>query len=201
MPMGLRVRTNVDDVLRQMDDWVDQAKTVAVPRALNRLAQQGQTAGFRKVAQIYDIGPRTMEKFAVLKFAVPGNPEATITVKGIGFPLIAFQARQTRAGVSVRVKGRRFVVPHAFIATMRSGHRGVFARGAYGGKSQRKIERTGEVFGRYVYGRKRLPINELYTLSPPDAVSNPDVVDEIDRRVAEQAAKVLEQEISFATRR
>lgn len=198
--MKLRARTNVNDVLRQMDTWVDQATTVAAPRAVNKLMQQAQTAGFRKVAEIYEIGPRTMEKFARVKFAVPGDLEAVLTVRGKGFPLYAFQPRQTRGGVSVRIKGRRFIGPHSFIARMRSGHVGVFARGAYGGKSGRKMVATGEKFGRFVYGRRRLPINELYSLSPPDAASNPDVTEAMQRRVDEQATKVFEQEIRFATR-
>lgn len=198
--MKLRMRTNADDVFRQLDVWVDQAQTIAMPRAANKLLAQAQTAGFRKVSQIYDIGPRTMERYAAVKFAIPGNVEATLTVKGKGFPIFAFQPRQTRGGVSVRVKGRRFVIPHTFLARMRSGHVGVFARGAYSGKWASRLEPSGKAFGRFLYGKKRLPINELFTLSPPDAASNPDVVDTMNDRVQEQAQKVIEQEIRFAIR-
>ena len=51
-------------------------------------------------------------------------------LSGKGIPLIGFGSpRQTRRGVSVTVrKGRREKIPHAFIQTMRSGHRGVFMR-------------------------------------------------------------------------
>lgn len=198
--MRLAVRSNIDQVFGELDRYVDQVETVAVPRALNKLGQQAQTAGFRKVSEIYGIGPRTMEKYATLKFATAQSLEVELTVRGKGFPIYTFSPRQTRGGVSVLIKGRRFIIPHTFIARMPSGHVGVFARGAYGGKSTKRIVLTGEEFGRFAFARRRLPINELYTMSPPDAASNPDVTDAMDERVQEQAAKVLQQEINFATR-
>jgi hypothetical protein len=46
-----------------------------------------------------------------------------------------------------------------------------------------------------------LPINELYTVAPPDAFSNPEAVDAMNDRVAEQEPKVIAQEIRFAAKR
>jgi hypothetical protein len=57
-------------------------------------------------------------------------------------PAIAFPTRQTKAGVSVEVnRGRRTLIKGGFLATMKSGHKGVFIRD----------------------GKKRLPISEEYT--------------------------------------
>jgi hypothetical protein len=198
--MGARVavRTNADEVFAEMDRFIDQARTVAIPRAMNKLIDQAQTAGLRKISDVYGIGPRTMEKYVTTRLATASALEASITAKGKGFPLSMFQPRQTRNGVSVRIKDRRVIVPHAFMATMPNGHVGVFARGAYGGKGV--LVFTGSTFGRFKFGRRRLPINELYTLSPPDALSNDDVTRAMQDRVDQQAAKVLAQELAFASR-
>jgi hypothetical protein len=194
----LAIRANPDQAFTALDQFAARVQAIAVPRALNKLADQAQTAGLRAVNSIYKIGPRTMEKYVATTYAFPNKLEATLTAKGAGFPLYVFDPRQTRTGVSVSLKGRRVIIPHAFIATMPNGHVGVFARGAYGGKSnKRQLKATGAGFGRFTFGRGRLPINELYTLSPPDAFGNSDVTKAMDDRVEEQAAKVLQQEIRF----
>lgn len=208
--MRLAVKTNLDEVFADLDRFVDRVETVAAARTLNKLSEQAQTAGFRKINDLYQIGPRTMDKYAAVKAADASNLQAEITVKGNGFPLYEFKPIATKQGVSVLVKGRRVLIPHAFIAKMRSNHTGVFARGAYGSKSGRKLKITG-TFGHFNFGRgervKRanrwgsteLPINEFFTFAPPDAFSNADVVAAMQDRVEEQAPKVLAQEIRFAT--
>jgi hypothetical protein len=50
-------------------------------------------------------------------------------VSGKEIPLAKYPARQTKRGVSVLVnKGKRKLVRHAFLATMKSGHTGVWFR-------------------------------------------------------------------------
>jgi hypothetical protein len=73
----------------------------------------------------------------------------SLAVSGEPVPLVAYPHRQTRKGVAVEVnKGRRSIVPGAFKATMRSGHKGVYKR----------------------RGRERLPISELLGSRPVDAL-------------------------------
>lgn len=68
---------------------------------------------------------------------------------GAQVPLVAYPARQTKKGVSVEVnRGKRTLVKGAFIATMKSGHKGVFQR----------------------RGKARLPIRELRGSRPVDAM-------------------------------
>lgn len=79
---------------------------------------------------------------------IPGL-EWAVNLSGAPVPLIAYPARQTRKGVSVEVnRGKRTLIPGAFIATMRSGHVGVFRR----------------------RGKSRLPIKELLGSRPVDAL-------------------------------
>ncbi len=75
--------------------------------------------------------------------------EWALNVSGDPVPLIAYPHRQTTKGVSVEVnRGKRTLVQGAFVATMRSGHEGVFRR----------------------RGKARLPIEELRGSRPVDAL-------------------------------
>lgn len=198
--MGLRlsIKTNQAQVLSDLDAFAVGVLNVAKPRALNKLAAQAETAGMRKVAEVYGIGPRTFEKYVQVKPASESDLEADLIVAGKGFPLELFEPRQTKQGVTASVKGHRFLIQHAFIARMASGHVGVFARGAYGGKG--KILATGEAFGRFQFGAKRLSINELFTFAAHDAWAAQEVIDAMDARVEEQQGAIIAHEIEFARR-
>ncbi len=75
--------------------------------------------------------------------------EWAIDVSGEPVPLVAYPHRQIRKGVSVEVnRGKRTLVKGSFVATMRSGHQGVFRR----------------------RGKARLPIKELRGSRPVDAL-------------------------------
>lgn len=205
--MKIIPRNNLDEVFRDLDTVVADMKSVAAVRTLNTLQEQAAVVGFRKIAEVYGVGPRTTEKYATVELASPDHPEATITVKGPGFPLIAFNARQTRAGVTAKIKGRLHLFRGAFIARMPNGHVGVFARGSYAGKGSTTLKPTGRI-GRFVLGRGRrvkrnnrwgsseLPVNELFTSSPGDTFANEDVVDAMQDRIEEQAPKVMAREIA-----
>jgi len=65
-------------------------------------------------------------------------------------PLADFGARQTSKGVSVLIykNGSRTLIQGAFLATMKSGHRGVFERtGEFGRRGNPKLEKIAERFG------------------------------------------------------
>ena len=207
--MRLTAKTDVTQPERDLDSFIDRVRRVAVPRALNELAPAAQTAGFRKINAIYQIGPSVMAGYATIKLADAGDFEASINVRGKGFPLSVFAPLQTKAGVTVRVKGKRVLIPGAFLATMANGHRGVFARGAYGGKGVRVP--SGKSFGRFRFGyskritkprtaRTELSINELYTFAPPDAFDNEQVVEAMNDRVAELAPAQLRRQIAAVRR-
>lgn len=84
-----------------------------------------------------------------------------LVAKAKPIPLIAFGARQTRTGVSVEVtKGKRSIIRHAFIATMASGHKGVFMRE---GPKRRMAQ------GRYA-GKMRQPIDERFSATVASAL-------------------------------
>lgn len=75
--------------------------------------------------------------------------KATLSVRGYRIPLIDFKARGPEpsrgrgAGVSYTLPGGRGRLPHAFIATMPSGHRGVFERTGRFGATKKRLGSAG----------------------------------------------------------
>lgn len=210
--MKLGIRTNVDQVLADIDAFEAKVRQVAVPRALNRLRDAARVAAARQIAEVYGLGVREIQasRYIRIELASPARPVASFSMGGPGFPLSLFRPLKVPGqGVSVLIKGRRVLIPHAFLATMRSGHLIVGARGAYGGKSGRALRRTG-AFGRFVFGRgdrlKRankwgvteLPINEFLGFSLGDALGNRLVEQATQQRVQELAADELRRQIRFA---
>jgi hypothetical protein len=69
-----------------------------------------------------------------------GDYEANVKSSRRPIPLIEFPVSQTAKGVSTHAWGKPQIIQHAFIATMKSGHRGVYRR----------------------VGKARLPIRQLW---------------------------------------
>ena len=195
MGVSLKFRDNLAKVERDLDALAARIP-VAFTRAANAMLGPVQTAGFQQIAITYQIPAATMKQFASQRIAAANDPIAGITVKGRGFPLSAFSPVQTAAGVSVLLKGRRVTIPHSFMVGKFGKH--VFARGSYRGKYGGKP--SGEVFGEFVFGESRLPISELWSLSPPDAFSNPATTAAMDAAVAERAPAALRRELSAIAR-
>ena len=112
---------------------------------------------------------------AVSKALVPAKPlgkaeegQWTLRVRGNPVPLIAYPNRQTKKGTSVEVnRGKRSLVAHAFVATMATGHKGIFLR----------------------RGEQRLPIVERFGSRPVDALLHKGEA----QAVAERGARSLSE--------
>jgi hypothetical protein len=209
--LKLKVRTNEAEIFADLDALAREVEQTVKPRAANKLRDQALTAGSRAIARIYGLPVRQVSgsRYVRLILATASNPQGGIIMGGPGFPLSLFSPRKEgKRGISVQVKGKRFLIPGAFLATMKSGHLIVGARGAYGGKSSRIIRRTGS-FGRFIFGRgervkrankwgsSELPVNEFLTFSLGDALANREVVQAMQDRIEEQAEKVIAQELRF----
>ena len=104
-----------------------------IPRAINKVGVSGRKLIVDKVAADIPIKKGVLKKKNVkLKRASYYKWRAEINISGKRIPLIELKAteRQKRGGIAytIRKGGGRRVHKQAFIATMRSGHRGVFAR-------------------------------------------------------------------------
>jgi hypothetical protein len=86
----------------------------------------------RAIAEDLGIKQGDVRKAILVRPAVSNSlvaqMSASLEARGARLPLIAFRARAGRGGVRARLPGGAGLYPHAFIATMPSGHVGVFQR-------------------------------------------------------------------------
>jgi hypothetical protein len=93
--------------------------------------------------------------------------EWALDVSGEAVPLVAYPHRQGKKGVTVEVnRGKRTLVKGSFVATLKSGHNGVFKRS----------------------GTARLPIKELRGSRPVDALLHKGEADAVAARGGESFA-------------
>lgn len=128
----------------------------AMVRAMNRSIASGRTAMVRAITADTGLKSRDVRDAIVMREATLNRPEAKLAASLERLPLSKFDAhgpepsRGQGRGVSYRLPTGRGRIDDAFIATMRSGHRGVFKRI---GPSVRKSPRG---------WTKNLPIEELH---------------------------------------
>lgn len=120
--------------------------TRAVVRALNRAIGSARTVETRSISGDTGLKQADVRDALTMTKASQDNLTATLSAGMKRMPLIEFKARgpvPSRGkgrGVSYQLQGGRGTIPNAFLATMASGHQGVFARS----------------------GKSRLPIKELF---------------------------------------
>lgn len=165
--LSVSIQANCKDLADDLRRLSDDVRQKVIGRALRKTASNAKTETSRAIRDEYKISSRVVGKSITVHTVYGQTPKAEITVKGRPLPMYAFKPKQTKVGVRVRIKGKFIVVPHAFIANMRSGHVGVFARGGYKG-----ITADAGSFGRFKFSKSRLPINELYTFSLPQGFNN-----------------------------
>ena len=133
--------------------------TSGIVRAINRSAVTALNAVVKNISSNYNITSGNLKKLIRITKADRFKLSAILRFRQKSLGLIMFGARRTEKGVSVKIKRsggrqiRRAPSGGSFIATMPSGHRGVFVRtgvksvmrsGRYKGKKREKI---GELFG------------------------------------------------------
>ena len=147
----------------------------AAATAQNRTATSTVAFFSRSVRQDVNVKAARLKKATRIHRARPSKPVAIIDITGAHITLADMGARQTRKGVSVRQlkAGGREVLKSAFIATMRSGHVGVFRR----------------------TGKAKLPIKELYGPSPINLWKHREIA--ISRHALSTLAKEMTRQIQY----
>lgn len=121
---------NVDAVLRNFRTRYPKA----IARSLNRSIVSARALMITRVSQDMGLKAADVRKEMIVREARPDKLNATLEIRGNRIPLIKFAAkgpepsRGRGRGVRAKLPGGAKRYPHAFIATMRSGHRGVFQR-------------------------------------------------------------------------
>ena len=168
----------------------------AVPKitrmAVNKTLTGVRTDATNEVAKVITPTKTKIRKTITTKKMWGKNDIAYVLCKGKRLGLIHFKARQTKKGVSVQVKKSepRSLIKHAFIMTMKSGHKGVFWREWEGTRKP--------VSARVQYGRLpkqyRLPMSERFSFAIPEVLGHPPTI----KKVLELAGPRLKKNVDDA---
>lgn len=195
MSQAFTIKIDQEDFRRlqsMLADITSMAPRVAM-RAINKTATGTKTDTSAAIRAEITAKKSAVDETIKVTKATESNPTAYIASTGKPLPLIDYGARQTNKGVSVQVRKDRTrkVIPQAFIATMKSGHKGVFWRKWHGNKAG-KMSKTEAAINRsgYIWSEKRkryiaisslpreyrLPMEERYGPRVPDIMSNAPVM-------------------------
>lgn len=132
--------------------------------AVNETARQVNSKAASLVAK--EAGFKVADVRKRLRMIKATRTTLTAIVRGSGraMPLSTFGARQVAKGVSANAWGHRKVYPGAFLATMKTGHRGVFKR----------------------LGDDRLPIKELFGPGVASTMGQPAIRAALEQLISER---------------
>jgi len=172
----------------------------ALNRAINKSLTGVRTDKTNEAAKVLNMKKTDIRNAIKIGRATWSKLTGVVSRTGRPVPLAKFkQTRQTKKGVSVLVKtgGQRTILKHAFIATMRSGHVGVYWR------EDREFVATGapaklpaRAYGALPEGY-RLPIKELYGPRVEDILAEAGVMARIIELANERMKKNLEYETNY----
>lgn len=100
----------------------------AVAMALADTQRNTKTKAASAIAKHMGAKSAGVKEAIDLPFVAVGQYQADIKASKRPIPLINFKVRQTAKGVSTTAWGKTTQIHGAFIATMKSGHRGVYRR-------------------------------------------------------------------------
>ena len=161
----------------------------AMVRALNRTAITVRAEASRRIRERYNLKSRVLKDQIRIRNATRAELRAVVQASGRPIPLVEFDARRGASGATVRVSRTRKTVSHAFIPTMKSGHRGVFLRVEKGSRQYRNT--------RVRKGGSDLPVAELFGPSLPQAFTSKQVMAAIVAAARQRFPKAFEQEARF----
>ena len=191
--MQVDVKDNIAAVLARIQRYKQEVVERAVVSALNRCVEMARTDASRELrSEGYNIKAGAIKAAASVRKAASGHLVATLSLSRKPIALIAFGAKQRKDGVSVKVHKAAKTIKGAFIATMPSGHTGVYVRKA-GGKYIYK-KRNGRTVS------EQLPIRELYGPSVGGMYGNARVQAAVQRSVAENFERRLTHELKRLSR-
>lgn len=177
--MQINVKADVQKVMAMLNDTQRNIVPKAASRAINKTLTTVTAEAARQIKQ--DIGSgisigfikSNLEK----KQANFNSLYASVTAKGKRLPVIEIDphAKQTAAGVSYKTRGETHEIPHAFLADMKSGHKGVFTR----------------------KDKSRLPISEKYGPSLPKVFTNNAIMTALVNVANQRWQTTFNQEINF----
>lgn len=190
----MNTSVDISGALRKLDMGRNGIRK-AISRALNKTATTGRAQASKAIRDAgYNMKARDIKAaITIPSRATTSALQFELRGRSKPIPMIQYGARETRGGgVSVNVKNGRKVLSHAFIATMPSGHRGVFERV---GKAHKRVPKNGRLVP------SGLPIVEKFGPSIKAAFGSDAVQTSVKRAIVERFPVVLEQELRYESLR
>ncbi len=183
----LTINADFPDIKRQLKGLQADIADKATKRALDRTVEQGKAEMTRRIREEFNLpATKVREKLFVKRAsfsrgrlgveAVLFSRDASGKRRAIN--LINFQARETKQGLSFKVK--------------RSGGRSLIKQGFIGNKGRTAFVRE---------GKKRLPIKALQTIDVPQMFNTKRINAAVVRKLRDVFPAVFERELRFYTAR
>lgn len=194
---GFSVKIDKEDLAK-----VDSAMTgikngyaKVVVRSLNKTITGVRADAVKEIQKEITPKAKVIRDTFILEKANYANLSASVKSTGWPLPLINYLARAVKAGVSFQVFKRsgRSTLKGGFIATMKSGHKGVFWReykDTSGYQAKKSVKR--ELPKKY-----RLPIRQRYGPAVPSVLEQDKVMDPILVKAGDRLSKELDHQLEF----
>ena len=197
--MKLDVRSNIDEVLAKMNGHRRDVVEKAIPLALNRVGEMARTHVGRQIrAEGYNFSASEILGAVRLSKANRGRLMVTMGIRRRAKLLLNFNARETKRGVRVKVKGAVKLLKGAFIGQLRNGEHAVFIEDKSAGQT---ILRKGR---QYKHGSKggwqAYPVRKLYGPSVGGAYAHEKVQGAMRTFILERFQDRLKHEIKRLSR-
>lgn len=167
---------------------VAKAAHMAMRSAINKVLRSCRTEANRLLRESYRLSKSDIDKVMSLKLSTGSNLTGQLIVGGQRFKLYAFPSRQLKIGVKVTITKRSpKTLPHRFIATMQSGHTGIF---------QRKGDKRRMTKGRYKEALRQ-PVVELMGPSVAQLFASKKIIERLKALVKEKLPEVFAHEFEY----
>jgi len=196
--MALAVQIQIDEASLQEAEHILRAIPRGFPRvmrrAINRAVDMAATDFKRRVASELELPKGEVAKGIGKRHASFANLAGAVVAKPHRPDLAEFKGtRQLKRGVKYRIGREGFKsIEHAFIATMKSGHRGVFLRARYA--KGHFLPMQGRPTREAIFGRRGPSIWQIIT-------NTPGLLNEANQKAAENLSKQVNDYIGLELRR
>lgn len=184
----MRIELDLEPLLHDLDALGEELAGKALMRALNRTIKGVRTETIRIVRGELNLKVADVKKGLSIRRARSRDSSAALEVWAAPTPTARYAARQTKRGVTVKVKrkGGRKLIAGAFLARMRSGHVGVYSA-PKGGYTRRGPAPN----------RSGLPIHELFSTALVQYIDDPKVLARIGTVARGRFERELVSQIAF----
>jgi hypothetical protein len=177
--ISVTIKVDPAPVLAILETLASPAFEQVAALAINDTVKNAQVQAARVMAPAMGASSRELKAAFTVESARPDHLVGALVARGKPLRLIGFRPRETRGGVTARIGNKTESYRGAFIATMPSGHTGVYER----------------------VGRARLRIRELYGPSVPGYMARTDVLPLIQATLRDRLVVNLTRQFDRRMRR